>query len=397
MIRTVFLIVVLAHGLIHLLGFAKAFGHADLPQLTQPIPRGRGLLWLTAGLLMLATAASLLVWPRGWWLLGALALVISQVVILSSWRDAKAGTVANLVLLAGVLYGLASEGPWSLRADYERSTRPSRAVASAEAVLTEADLAALPEPVRRYVRQSGALGQPRPRSFRATWTGRIRSSPSASWMAFTAEQENRLDLPRRHFLMDASMKGLPVSVLHAFDERGATMRVRLLSLASMVDAKGAELTRAETVTLFNDLCILAPGALTSPLIAWEPIDGRQARASSPSVATPSGPSCGSTTWASWWTSARMIGWPAPPMAAPSPPCTGPRPCGTTRKWARCAWPPTGRRCGIRPRVPTPTANSSSPRWPTTSVPDPGRAPPRCVQARHPAILVPWRRHPWPGR
>lgn len=279
MIRTVFLIVVLAHGLIHLLGFAKAFGLAELPQLTQPIPRGRGLLWLTAGLLMLATAASLLVWPRGWWLLGALALVISQVVILSSWRDAKAGTVANLILLAGVLYGLASEGPWSLRADYERSTRPSRAVASAEAVLTEADLAALPEPVRRYVRQSGALGQPRPRSFRATWTGRIRSSASAPWMAFTAEQENRLDLPRRHFLMDATMKGLPVSVLHAFDERGATMRVRLLSLASMVDAKGAELTRAETVTLFNDLCILAPGALTSPLIAWEPIDGRQARAS----------------------------------------------------------------------------------------------------------------------
>ena len=31
------------HGLIHLMGFAKGFGYADLPQLTQPISRAWGL------------------------------------------------------------------------------------------------------------------------------------------------------------------------------------------------------------------------------------------------------------------------------------------------------------------------------------------------------------------
>jgi hypothetical protein len=278
MIRTVFIVVVIVHGLIHLLGFAKAFGYAELPQLTQPIPRGLGLIWLAASLVVVASAAGLLLWPRGWWLLGALALVVSQGVILSSWRDAKVGTLANLVLLLGVLYGLASRGPWSLRAEFERSAHPAGPVASPGTVLTEADLASLPDPVRQYVRGSGALGQPRLRSFRATWTGRIRSSASAPWMAFTAEQVNRLDSPQRHFLMDATMKGLPVDVLHAFDERGATMRVRLLSVVPMVDAKGTDLTRAETVTLFNDLCILAPGALVSPLITWEPRDARRARA-----------------------------------------------------------------------------------------------------------------------
>ena len=278
MIRTVFLVVVIIHGLIHLMGFAKAFGFAGLPQLTLPIPRSLGLLWLTAGVLVVATAAALLLWPRGWWLLGALALVVSQGVILSSWRDAKAGTFANLVLLVGVLYGLASRGPWSLRADFERATHVTGPADPVAAVLTEADLAALPEPVRRYVHRAGALGQPRPRSFRATWTGRIRSSATAPWMTFTAEQVNRLDSPQRHFRMDAIMKGLPVDVLHAFDERGATMRVRLLSVATMVDAKGTDLTRAETVTLFNDLCVLAPGALVSPLIAWESIDAHRARA-----------------------------------------------------------------------------------------------------------------------
>ena len=46
------------HGLFHLMGFVKAFGYAKLPQLTQPISREMGLLWLAAGLLVVASAAS---------------------------------------------------------------------------------------------------------------------------------------------------------------------------------------------------------------------------------------------------------------------------------------------------------------------------------------------------
>ena len=91
-------------------------------------------------------------------------------------------------------------------------------------------------------------------------------------MTFTADQLDIVDTPQRFFMMDARMKGLPVDVLHVFDHDGATMRVRLLSVRSMVDAKGPALTHAETVTLFNDLCCLAPGALLSPDITWESID-----------------------------------------------------------------------------------------------------------------------------
>jgi hypothetical protein len=277
MIRAIFIAILLLHGLIHLMGFAKAFGYAELPQLTRPISRGLGWFWLASTTLLLATAAAVVFWPGGWWWLGAVALLVSQTVIMSSWHDAKFGTFANLVLLIGVLYGFASHGPFSLRAEYERRLHQPGPAASRK-LLTEADLAALPEPVQRYVRLSGALGQPRIQNFRATWVGRIRSGPTSPWMTFFAEQFNTLDSPRRFFKMDATMKGLPVDILHAFDERGATMRVKLLSAFSMVDAKGADLTRAETVTLFNDLCILAPGALVSPRITWGPIDAHSARA-----------------------------------------------------------------------------------------------------------------------
>jgi hypothetical protein len=111
--------------------------------------------------------------------------------------------------------------------------------------------------VQRYVRRSGAVGQPKVHDLRATWAGRMRADPQSPWMTFTAEQLNTLDEPRRFFMMDANMKGLTGRpAARVFDERGATMRVRALSVVTMADASGAEMTKAETVTLFNDLCFL---------------------------------------------------------------------------------------------------------------------------------------------
>jgi hypothetical protein len=277
MVRAAFVFLLVVHGLIHSLGFAKAFGLAELPQLTQPVSRPWGAAWLVAGVLTLVAAALLPLSPRWWWAVGALAVVASQAVILSSWSDAKFGTLANLLLLLGVAHGFAARGPWSLRAEFERDLAFAAKSRPAE-LLTEADLLPLPEPVRRYVRAAGVVGRPRVRSFRARWSGRIRGGPGEPWMAFTAEQLNTLDTPRRFFFMDAVMKGLPVDVLHAFDEGGATMRVRLLSVKTMVDVRGEVLTRSETVTLFNDLCFFAPGELVRPAIAWEPVDAHTARA-----------------------------------------------------------------------------------------------------------------------
>ena len=275
MVRIVVAFLFVLHGLIHLFGFAKAFGYADLPLLGQAISEPIGVLWLTAALLCLASAAALFLAPRWWWVVGALAVVTSQVVIVTAWSDAMIGTVANLLLLLAVLYGFAARGPLSLRAEYEHHLEHEWPWAD-QRLVTEADLATLPVPVQRYLRRAEVVGRPRVNDFRATFTGRIRSGPDSGWMTFTADQLNILDTPRRFFWMDARMKGLPVDVLHAFDDNGATMRVRLLSVRTMVDAKGAELTRAETVTLFNDLCVCAPGALVFADVTWEPIDAHRA-------------------------------------------------------------------------------------------------------------------------
>jgi hypothetical protein len=92
------------HGLIHLMGPAKAFGLADLPQLGQAIPRVWGVVWLAAALTMLAAAALLGVSSGAWRLVALVAVLLSQVAIATSWQDAKFGTVANLLILSGLAW-----------------------------------------------------------------------------------------------------------------------------------------------------------------------------------------------------------------------------------------------------------------------------------------------------
>jgi hypothetical protein len=102
--------VITVHGLIHLMGVAKAFGYAELSQLTQPISRGIGVIWLLAALLMVAIAVFMTAWPRGFLIVGAVALVLSQVAIARVWRDAWAGSVANLILLVALAHAWLAPG-----------------------------------------------------------------------------------------------------------------------------------------------------------------------------------------------------------------------------------------------------------------------------------------------
>ncbi len=267
---TALILLLVVHGLIHLMGFLKAFGLAALPQLTMPISRPAGVLWLVATLGMLVTAALVHVSPRWWWAAGAAAIVVSQGVIVGSWGDAKFGTLANVIVLVAVVLGFFSEGPASLRADYEREVARGLARAASQAPVTEADLAPLPPLVQRYLRRVGVVGQPGVQSYHVRFTGKIRGGPDAPWMPFTADQYSFADKPTRLFFMRAKMSGLPVDALHMYFGDQASMRVKVLSMVSMVNASGPALASAETVALFNDMCVMAPATLISPAITWEP-------------------------------------------------------------------------------------------------------------------------------
>ena len=272
-LRWLVVVVTVMHGLVHMLGVAKGFGWAEVTELEGSIGSAGGAVWLLAAVLMVATGALLAARRRWWWAVGAIAVIASQIVILTAWSDAWAGTGANVMLAVAVGYGFAAHGPTGARAEYRRLVRTALTDLPPSELVTDVDLAGLPGPVARYVRRSGALGQPRVVNFRAGIHGRIRAAADAPWMTFVGEQVNSYGRqPVRLFFIDATMSGLPVDVLHSFVGPAARMHVKLCSLVTMADVTGPEMNRGETVTLFNDLCLFAPAALVDAPIEWEPID-----------------------------------------------------------------------------------------------------------------------------
>jgi hypothetical protein len=166
----------------------------------------------------------------------------------------------------------------SLRARYDQVVAAEFAAQqlTPDAVtLTAADLAGLPDPVRRYVQRSGAVGRPRPQNMRVVMDATMYRKPGAPMRARSV-QYSFFGRPTRLFLMEARMFGLPVRALHVYRQAQATFTVRVASAVNMVDLRGEEISAAETVTVLNDMCLMAPGALVDPRLAWSPVDDRSA-------------------------------------------------------------------------------------------------------------------------
>jgi hypothetical protein len=269
-VRIAFVILVALHGLIHLLGPAKAFGWAEVSQLRQPIPPLTGAAWLATSLLLVVTAVLVAVGVRLWWVVALPGVLLSQWLIAQAWSDARFGTVANLIVLVPLAIAALDARPGSFRSRFAKDSRAALARPMRTApIVTDADLGALPPLMQTYLRRVGAVGRPRVRNLRVVFDAQMRSSATAPWMQATAEQYEFFDPPARLFFMRASRSGIPFDIYHRYVGDSATFQVRVAGLIPVVDIQGATITKSETVTLLNDIVILAPAAVLDLPITWE--------------------------------------------------------------------------------------------------------------------------------
>lgn len=103
--------VIVVHGLIHLLGFVKAYDLASVEQLTEDISKTTGLIWLLTSVLFLVTVFLYFTQNDVWWVVGLVAVIISQVLIILSWSDAKYGTIANVIIAIPIIMAIAEQLP----------------------------------------------------------------------------------------------------------------------------------------------------------------------------------------------------------------------------------------------------------------------------------------------
>lgn len=276
MLKHFFAFVMLIHGLIHFMGFAKAYNYVNITQITKDISKPNGVLWFLSALIFVTATVLYASKKESWPYIAIVAVIISQILIITVWKDAKFGTIANVIVLFVAFATWGSQRfETTFKADVKRHL--SQTDFATNAILTEADITLLPWPVQKYIRYSGAVNKPKIKNMRLVFEGQMREK-GKDFFKFTSVQYNFFDDPTRLFFMKATMFGTIVPGYHCYQNERATMQIKLLGSFNVVNFKGTQMNKAETVTVLNDMCLMAPASLIDIRIEWTPIDSLSAKA-----------------------------------------------------------------------------------------------------------------------
>ncbi len=186
-----------------------------------------------------------------------------------------------VVLLSAVILSIAVWFSQSMKRTYENTVLSElrRIHTVNPAPLTEQDISGLPEIVKKYIRFTGSIGKPKVINFRTEFSGGIRSNPIEEYMTLRSVQYNFLDDDyERFFYISAKKAGIPAIGLHIYQNAQATFKIKILGLFQVVNAFGQKMNQGESVTVLNDICVMAPGSLIDRRISWETIDSTTVKA-----------------------------------------------------------------------------------------------------------------------
>lgn len=146
-------------------------------------------------------------------------------------------------------------------------------------LITVEDLQGLPEPLVRFMNYTGVVGTEHVTHFKVVLKGNMKMDRDSEWSPVTGEQYTFINEGRRLFKLSMKYRGLQINGVHHFYEGNAFMTIKILDLFQVVHNEDAFMKKGETVTWFNDMCILAPGALLNADIVWEQIDKNHVKGS----------------------------------------------------------------------------------------------------------------------
>jgi len=279
MLKILFLIVVFIHGMIHILGFLKAFQLAEINQLTQNISKPMGILWLIALILFLTAAIQFISNHDLWWITALAAVILSQVLIILFWQDAKFGTIPNIVILLVVVVAFAD---WSFNRDVKNEIAEMLAQnpIDKKEILTEEKIIYLPPIIQKWLRNSGAVGKEMIHTVRLKQKGQMKMKPEQEkWYEANAEQYFTVDNPA--FIWKVKVDMMPLVFFTGRDKLSdgkGNMLIKVLSLFNVVNASDNEKINQGTLQRYLGETIWFPTAVVSPYIKWEEIDSLSAKA-----------------------------------------------------------------------------------------------------------------------
>lgn len=142
-----------------------------------------------------------------------------------------------------------------------------------QGIVSEGEVAPLPDVVRRYLRFMGVVGRPRTWSFRMRSVGHFRLSPTQKWMPCEAWQYDAALGVARIFHMRLRYAGfLPMLVRDTYLRGSGRMSGRIFDTFRVVDESNPKLHIGELVTWLNDAILFAPAMLLGPMTSFRAVD-----------------------------------------------------------------------------------------------------------------------------
>ena len=278
MIRYLIAGLILIHGLIHLLGFAKAFQWGNITQLTRDISKPEGIIWLLTALVFMTALLFFFLDYSSWSLLCLAGMVISQLLIVSCWHDAKFGTIANLLLLAAALPALGVR-QFEKKLTADQTVLLSKLSTVDEKSVTEADLQPLPPIVQQWLRNSGVVGKPVVTGLRLKQSGKMKLKPGGDWMNFSATQYFNTVQPA--FIWDTRVEMMPLIFFNGrdkFENGQGDMLIKMLSLVNIVNERNNPKVNSGTALRYLGEMSWFPSAALSRYLTWKQVDSLRASA-----------------------------------------------------------------------------------------------------------------------
>lgn len=279
MLKIFLLIILFIHGMIHILGFLKAFQLAEINQLTQHISKPMGILWLLAFILLFAAAIQFISNHDLWWITGLTAVILSQILIIIFWQDAKFGTIPNIIILLVAIIAFAG---WSFNREVKNEIEEmlSRRSGDRKEILTEEKISHLPPVIQKWLKNSGAVGREKIHTVYLKQRGKIRLKPEQEkWYDAKAEQWFSVDNPA--FIWKVKVDMMPLMFFTGrdkFSDGKGSMLIKILSLINIVNSSNNEKINQATLQRYLGEIVWFPTAAVSPYIKWEQVDSLTARA-----------------------------------------------------------------------------------------------------------------------
>ena len=275
--KFVFSFILLIHAFIHLMGFAKAFQFAPINQLTQSISKPIGVLWVLTFFLFVA-AFLLFFLKKDWWFFVAIIVVIlSQILIIMYWKDAKFGTIPNVIIL---LVSISAFGSYHFNLMVKKEVNTVLANSSKDTIILSKNVVhQLPDIVQKWLNTSGVIGKQKMVSVRLKQIGEMRTKPEGSWMPFVATQYYDLEHPSFIWLTDVEVfSSIKMIGRDKFYNGKGSMLIKLASLIPIVDEFDNEQINSGTMLRFLGEVCWFPSAAVNNYITWESIDATSAKA-----------------------------------------------------------------------------------------------------------------------